>query len=197
MAVAAIAKNLGTDFSQFYDIFVPAAKQIVMSCTSKDERRLRGKAFESIALIGQAVGIDKFAADATETLNVLVTIQKQGMDSDDPQTRCILQACSRICSVLGVQSLPYLPILIPPLLTTVTQHVDFSFVDVDPEAKKEDDKNTVRACVCARHHCHHLPTFLSPPPPLIYRPAEICHFHHHYSQSPSRPCFTMIRHHII
>jgi hypothetical protein len=143
IAVAAIAKNLGTDFAQYYDIFVPAAKKIVMSCTTKDERRLRGKAFESIALIGQAVGIEKFGADATETLNVLASIQKQGMDSDDPQTRCILQACSRICCVLGMQSLPYLPILIPPLLATVTQKMDFAVDDVEPETEKGMDNSVM------------------------------------------------------
>lgn len=69
-------KVLGPAFGSFYGKFVPLAKEILdstpavnhtaesTSLSQQNTDMLRGKAMEAIALMGQAVGIDIFRADA-------------------------------------------------------------------------------------------------------------------------------------
>lgn len=60
-----------------------------------------GKAIECVTLIGMAVGAEKFSADATEVMDMLLKTHGDGAElpDDDPQTSYLISAWSRICKV--------------------------------------------------------------------------------------------------
>lgn len=61
-----------------------------------------GKAIECVTLIGVAVGSEKFSADATEVMDMLLKTHGDGgaeLPDDDPQTSYLISAWSRICKV--------------------------------------------------------------------------------------------------
>jgi len=61
-----------------------------------------GKAIECVTLIGIAVGPEKFSADATEVMDMLLKTYGSGIElpDDDPQTSYLISAWSRICKVI-------------------------------------------------------------------------------------------------
>eukprot|EP00961_Rhodomonas_salina_P282860 3822750-Rhodomonas_salina.1 len=58
---------------------------MLLQCTSKEHRLLRGKTMECVSLIGIAVGRDTFIADAKEIMDQFQATQSTNMDPDDPQ----------------------------------------------------------------------------------------------------------------
>ena len=67
--------------------FVPCLKYIIQNATTTELRLLRGKTIECISLIGLAVGPEKFTADASEVMEMLLKTQTGDaeMSDDDPQ----------------------------------------------------------------------------------------------------------------
>ncbi len=71
--------------------FMPMLKYIVQNANQPELRLLRGKTIECISLIGLAVGRDKFMADCSEVMQLLLKSQtadgQEEMSDDDPQVR--------------------------------------------------------------------------------------------------------------
>ena len=61
------------------------------NATTTELRLLRGKTIECISLIGLAVGPEKFTADASEVMEMLLKTQTGDaeMSDDDPQVHCL------------------------------------------------------------------------------------------------------------
>jgi HEAT repeat protein len=133
-AVASVADVAESDFTPFYEAFIPGLKDLLRKPGGKELRMLRGKAMECVSLIGVAVGKEKFGPDAKEVMELLIQTQ-QGveLDADDPQVSFMLQACARICKCLGEHFQPYLPFVIPPLLTSAQLDPELHVTDVDEE----------------------------------------------------------------
>ena len=76
-AIASIADVAEEHFVPFYDQFMPGLKEIFrgQQYAGKEYRMLRGKAMECISLIGVAVGVNKFGADAKEVMETLIRTQ--------------------------------------------------------------------------------------------------------------------------
>lgn len=55
---------------------------------------------------GLAVGEEKFMADASEVMDLLLKTHTEGdqLPADDPQTSYLISAWSRICKIMGVYS---------------------------------------------------------------------------------------------
>ena len=68
-AIASVADCVGEGFAKYYPSIMPVLKHMLQTCTSKEERTLRGKTMECISLIGIAVGRDVFIADAKEIMD--------------------------------------------------------------------------------------------------------------------------------
>ncbi|CAM9512664.1 unnamed protein product [Laminaria digitata] len=137
-AVGCVAQVLGPGFGSFYSNFVPLAMEILMSTSpltdNASERALdgsavpnmdtlRGKAMEAIALIGQAVGIDVFRADAHQASVIKVLLSEQKTTSRDPgnpQSTYTLQTLARIAGVMREEFLPYLSEAVTPLLAALS-----------------------------------------------------------------------------
>lgn len=99
---------------------------------------LRGKAMECITLIGVAVGKEKFYADAKEIVQVLYAAQQTPMEPDDPLISFLLQAWARVCKALGQEFVPYLDVVMPPLLRSAALNPDLT-VQGDDEDNTEQD----------------------------------------------------------
>ena len=75
---------------------------------------------ECISLIGLAVGPEKFSADASEVMEMLLKTQTgdNEMADDDPQMSYMISAWARICKILGSRFAPYLPLVMGPIMKT-------------------------------------------------------------------------------
>ena len=73
--VASVANTLETDFSPYYERFMPCMKFIMQNANAPELRLLRGKTIECASLIGLAVGPDQFTKDASDIMDLLLRTQ--------------------------------------------------------------------------------------------------------------------------
>jgi len=120
--IAVVAGQLQDGFAQYYGPLMPVLKQIVVGTMHKDaERALVGKAFECISLLANAVGKEVFKADAEAILGAMAKAAKDpDLPRDDPVQEYIMAAAERICSTLREAFLPFLPELLPAVLSKLS-----------------------------------------------------------------------------
>lgn len=138
-AIAVIAGVLDEDFIPYYEHIMPAIKQIISSCVSKEERTLRGKAIECISIIGLSVGEEQFAADGMEGMNALLYLFKSGLEDDDPVKDYLQEALGRMCKALHKTFAQYLPTLVGPMLEVLQTKP----VVIEDEDEEDEDMTMV------------------------------------------------------
>jgi hypothetical protein len=133
LAVANVAEVSNADFEKYYDNFMPGIKSLIASATDKESVSLRGNAMTCAAMMGEAVGTERFQADGVELMRVLLSMRGGGGAGGQGEgvDMYLAQACCRICKVLGDASAPYLPQLVPPLIQRAARTVKFDFADSD------------------------------------------------------------------
>lgn len=67
-------------------------------------------------------------------------VQSQPLDADDPTSSYMLQAGARLCKCLGEEFLPYLGVVMPPLLHAAQLKPDVNVADNDSDDEEEDDE---------------------------------------------------------
>ncbi|CAK0884201.1 unnamed protein product [Prorocentrum cordatum] len=139
-AVAVIAGVIEEDFVPYYRQVMEVLKQVMLTATAREERALRGKAFECMSLLGMAVGRDVFKHDAREAMEAMMLIAGKGLDTDDPQKSYIQEAAQRICRALREDFLPYLPHLLPGVYATLQMQPSEV---LDPDALDEEEDMTL------------------------------------------------------
>eukprot|EP01135_Chromosphaera_perkinsii_P006621 Nk52_evm23s554 gene=Nk52_evmTU23s554 len=135
--IATVADIAEDKFIKYYNTFMPMLINILENATDKTHRLLRGKAMECVSLIGLAVGKEKFKQDAESIMKMLANTQVGELDSDDPQISYMLAAWARICKVLGKEFIPYLSIVMPPLLHSAQLRPNFAVIDPDDTQAEE------------------------------------------------------------
>ncbi|PKA62450.1 hypothetical protein AXF42_Ash009336 [Apostasia shenzhenica] len=85
-----------------------------------------------------AVGKDKFREDAKQVMEVLMTLQGSQLESDDPITSYMLQAWARLCKCLGQDFLPYMNVVMPPLLNSAQLKPDVTITSADTDEDIDD-----------------------------------------------------------
>ncbi|GAA0141371.1 transporter [Lithospermum erythrorhizon] len=140
-ALASVADSSQEHFKKYYDAVMPYLKTILINANDKANRMLRAKAMECISLVGMAVGKEKFREDAKQVMEVLMSLQGSQMESDDPTTSYMLQAWARLCKCLGQDFLPYMGVVMPPLLQSAQLRPDVTITsaDSDNEIDESDD----------------------------------------------------------
>ncbi|KAK6937001.1 Importin repeat 4 [Dillenia turbinata] len=140
-ALASVADSSQEHFQKYYDAVMPYLKTILMNANDKSNRMLRAKAMECISLVGMAVGKEKFRDDAKQVMEVLMSLQGSQMETDDPTTSYMLQAWARLCKCLGQDFLPYMSVVMPPLLQSAQLKPDVTITaaDSDNEIDESDD----------------------------------------------------------
>lgn len=142
-ALASVADSSQEHFQKYYDAVMPYLKAILVNATDKSNRMLRAKAMECISLVGMAVGKEKFRNDAKQVMEVLMSLQGSQMETDDPTTSYMLQAWARLCKCLGQDFLPYMSVVMPPLLQSAQLKPDVTITsaDSDNEIDESDDES--------------------------------------------------------
>ncbi|KAM7523124.1 hypothetical protein LguiA_013026 [Lonicera macranthoides] len=142
-ALASVADSSQEHFQKYYDAVMPYLKAILVNANDKSNRMLRAKAMECISLVGMAVGKEKFRDDAKQVMEVLMSLQGSQMENDDPTTSYMLQAWARLCKCLGQDFLPYMSVVMPPLLQSAQLKPDviITSADSDNELDDSDDES--------------------------------------------------------
>ncbi|KAH7372426.1 hypothetical protein KP509_17G003600 [Ceratopteris richardii] len=130
-ALASVADSSKENFQVYYDSVMPFLKAILINANDKSNRMLRAKAIECLSLVGMAVGKEKFGQDAKQVMEVLLNLQGSHLEDDDPTTSYMLQAWARLCKCLGQDFLPYMSIVMPPLLHSAQLKPDVTITDAD------------------------------------------------------------------
>ncbi|GFZ12868.1 ARM repeat superfamily protein [Actinidia rufa] len=143
-ALASVADSSQEHFQKYYDAVIPYLKSILVNATDKSNRMLRAKAMECISLVGMAVGKEKFRDDAKQVMEVLMSLQGSQMEIDDPTAGYMLQAWARLCKCLGQDFLPYMSIVMPPLLQSAQLKPDLTITSADSDSEIDElDDNSV------------------------------------------------------
>lgn len=137
-ALASVADSSQEHFQKYYDAVMPYLKAILMNATDKSNRMLRAKSMECISLVGMAVGKDKFRDDAKQVMEVLMSLQGSQLENDDPITSYMLQAWARLCKCLGQDFLPYMNVVMPPLLKSAQLKPDVTITSADTDEEIDD-----------------------------------------------------------
>ncbi|KAF5839603.1 armadillo-type protein [Dunaliella salina] len=140
-ALASVADASQTLFVKYYNTVMPLLLSILVNANDKTHRLLRGKALECISLVGMAVGKDRFREDAAKVLQFLQQLQQTEMEADDPTLGYMLQAGARLCKCLGNEFIPYLSIVMPPLIKSATIEPDITIRDAENEDDDDEDED--------------------------------------------------------
>lgn len=140
--IASVADTAEKEFIAYYDRLMPCLKYIIQNANKEELKMLRGKTIECVSLIGLAVGPDKFMADASDVMDMLLaTYGGDGAElpDDDPQTSYLISAWSRICKVLGKRFEQYLPLVMGPVMRTASMKPEVALLDNEDMQGVEGD----------------------------------------------------------
>ncbi|KAJ5736880.1 uncharacterized protein N7483_002005 [Penicillium malachiteum] len=134
--IATIADSAETAFGQYYENLMPLLLSVLKQEQGKEYRLLRAKAMECATLIALAVGKEKMGPDALNLVQILGHIQQNIVDADDPQSQYLLHCWGRMCRVLNRDFVPYLPGVMPPLLTVAAAKADIQLLDDEDQIEQ-------------------------------------------------------------
>ncbi|KAL3379169.1 hypothetical protein AABB24_000067 [Solanum stoloniferum] len=150
IALASVAGLSQKHFQNYYHLVMPSLKTILVNANDESNRMLRAQVMECISFVMMAVGKDNFGDDAKQVMEVLMSIQGSQMETDDPTTVYILKAWARFRECLGKDFLPYMSVVMPPLLHSVQLTLDVTIYFADSES--DDDERmpfiTLRSLRC-------------------------------------------------
>ncbi|KAK5164699.1 hypothetical protein LTR04_001731 [Oleoguttula sp. CCFEE 6159] len=138
--IATVADSAESAFSKYYDTLMPLLFNVLKEEQSKDFRLLRAKAMECATLIALAVGKERMGEDAVGLVQLLGVIQQNIVDADDPQASYLLHCWGRMCRVLGLDFLPYLPAVMPPLMELAGAKADIQLLDDEEHAAQVEQE---------------------------------------------------------
>ncbi|KAK4736398.1 hypothetical protein R3W88_000095 [Solanum pinnatisectum] len=136
IALASVAGLSHKHFQKYYHLVMPSLKTILVNANDESNCILRAQVMECKSFVMMAVGKDNFGDDAKQT--------------DDRTTVYILKAWARFRECLGKDFLPYMSVVMPPLLQSVRRKLDVTIYFADSES--DDDERmpfiTLRSLRC-------------------------------------------------
>jgi len=131
------------DFSRFYPAFMPGILGILEQGGGQGQggaaaasgglsSRLRGKALQCVGMIGSAVGLEVFREDAVKVLQLLMPamqISPGATSFPDGYFDYLAPACAQIAKALKEHFVQFLPVVVPPLLRTLSVEVECSVTE--------------------------------------------------------------------
>lgn len=130
--ISTVVEAAKSDFEGYYREMMPMLMRVLVQEQPKEYRTLRAKAIECATMIALAIGKEKLGQDALSLVEILFQIMDNITDADDPQTSFLLPSWSRMCRVLGLDFAPYLPKIMPRLISIASSEEDF--VPIEDEA---------------------------------------------------------------
>ncbi|AFR95617.1 karyopherin/importin that interacts with the nuclear pore complex [Cryptococcus neoformans C23] len=137
--LATVATAAEKMFTPFYRNIMDLCFMILSNPAITDvaQRKLQGRAMECGTLLGMAVGKNMFGTDAVRLSQLMITIQNQIVDADDPRSGYLMDAWSNVCQSLGAAFEPFLQYVVPNLLKTASYKPSASLGETGDE--HEDD----------------------------------------------------------
>lgn len=127
--IAIIADAAEKTFIKYYDTLMPLLTDVLKTDMGDENRLLKAKCIECCTLIALAVGKEKFAPHSQDLIQLLGHIQSTAVEDDDPVKEYLEQGWGRICRLIGLDFLPYLPSVLPPLLSAAKATQDISLLE--------------------------------------------------------------------
>lgn len=127
--IAITADAAQQTFVKYYDTLMPLLMNVLSMDMDSEARLLKAKSIECSTLIALAVGKDKFMPHCKDLINLFGRLQETITDDDDPAKLYLEQGWGRICRIIGKDFLPYLPAVLPPLLTSGKAAQDISLLE--------------------------------------------------------------------
>lgn len=147
--IAMVADSAQELFTKYYDTLMPLVMDILVAQVPVEYRLLKAKAIECSTLIALAVGREKFLPQLPRLGDILVAIQQESHEGlirttqgeeEDPCHSYLVQSWGRLCRVVGKDFLPYLPVVMPPLLTAAKSQADCHILDVEQAENLRDQE---------------------------------------------------------
>lgn len=127
--IAIIADAAEKKFIKYYDTLMPLLTDVLKTDMGQENRLLKAKCIECSTLIALAVGKEKFAPHCQDLIQLFGHIQETAVEDDDPVKPYLEQGWGRICRIIGKDFLPYLPAVLPPLLSAAKATQDISLLE--------------------------------------------------------------------
>lgn len=139
--IAIVADAAENKFLKYYDDLMPLLMQVMQTDFGKDNRLLKAKSIECATLVAQAVGKEKFSESAERIVEIFSQLQNDIHDDDDPVKGYLEQGWNRVCTLIGKAFLPFLPMVLPPLLAQAKATQDISIVEEDDLDELNQNEN--------------------------------------------------------
>ncbi|KAG9049500.1 hypothetical protein FS837_010096, partial [Tulasnella sp. UAMH 9824] len=138
--LAMVADAARTSFLPFYPSIFGMAKDVLRKAASKSQRPLRCRVMECAALVACAVGKKTFKADVAEFMNLLFEIEDSARSDPDEENEILtylLSTYAKVASTLGASFAPYLPRVMPQLLSAAATKQEMKEYSDDEEDMDE------------------------------------------------------------
>ncbi|KZT64897.1 ARM repeat-containing protein [Daedalea quercina L-15889] len=136
--LAMVADASEATFAKHYSSIMPLLLNILQNANGPEYRKLRAKAMECAGLIAIAVGRDIFRPDANTFVELLMRIQNSPPDLQDTMlTHYLIATWAKVCQAMGEEFEPYLPVVMPPLLSAASTKTEVSVYE-DTSDEPED-----------------------------------------------------------
>ncbi|KAI9218971.1 armadillo-type protein [Blastocladiella britannica] len=132
--VAVLATAAEADFAPYYANVMPLLMNILTAPDAKETRNLCGKALECATLIAVSVPVELFMPHSQDLMAVAERIQYEATDPEDPRGSFLMHAWARLSKLLGAQFLPYMPVVMPPLLQRAAMQPEMALLQSDEDA---------------------------------------------------------------
>ncbi|KAF6743113.1 armadillo-type protein [Ephemerocybe angulata] len=120
-----------------YPTIMPLLLSVLRNADGVEYQKLRIKPMECAGLIAIAVGKEVFRQDSNTLVELL--IQSPHDPSDTQLTHYLIATWAKVCQAMGEEFEPYLPVVMPQLLTTAGAKADISIYDESPETLEEKE----------------------------------------------------------
>lgn len=143
--ISVLAEQMKDAFAPTYPHVMPLLTTTMKAAGAKPEtRELFGKCIECIALLGKAAGPATFKADAVAVMEVLVEACKS-MTEDDVASEYVMTAGSYICETLKKDFAPFLPAILPLVLTKISsvKPINITEESLEKMLAGEDDEKEI------------------------------------------------------
>lgn len=127
--IAIIADAAEKKFIKYYDTLMPMLTDVLKTDLGNENRLLKAKCIECSTLIALAVGKEKFAPHCQDLIRLFAHLQETATEDDDPVKQYLEQGWGRICRIIGKDFLPFLPLVLPPLLKQAKAAQDISLLE--------------------------------------------------------------------
>lgn len=128
--IATIADAAEKKFIKYHNTLLPMLMDFLRADLGPENDMLRAKCIECATLIALAVGRDNLGPHCQELINIMGQLQETA-EEDGPIKPHLEQGWSRICRIIGEDFVPYLPIVLPPLLNAAKAAQDVSLLEED------------------------------------------------------------------